>query len=91
MTIIKHRQVRELADALDAMVNAAEDYRADLSNRMRQYQDMADDVSPRRQVKWQLELVERLINTLDDDVLEQVMLLVNRIETLDVAERGEFV
>jgi hypothetical protein len=91
MTVIKHKQLQEIADGLDAMVMAAEDYRADLSKRLEQYQDMADNITPRRQVKWQLELVERLINTLDDDVLEQLMLLVNRIETLDVAERGEFV
>ena len=91
MTVIKHKQLQEIADGLDAMVMAAEDYRADLSKQLEQYQDMADNITPRRQVKWQLELVERLINTLDDDVLEQLMLLVNRIETLDVAERGEFV
>ena len=91
MTVIKHKQLQEIADGLDAMVMAAEDYRADLSKRLEQYQDMADNITPRRQVKWQLELVERLINTLDDDVLEQLMLLVNRTETLDVAERGEFV
>ena len=91
MTVIKHRQLQEIADALDAMVTAAEDYKADLSKRMEKYQGMDDHVTPRRQVKWQLELAERFIDTLDDVVLEQLMLMVNRIETLDVAERGEFV
>ncbi len=91
MTVIKHEHLQKMAEALDEVIEAAEGYKAYLKTRMEGHKGISEDVPPMPMLRRQLGNVERFIDTADNQMVEQLINMVNAIETLELAERGEFV
>lgn len=80
-----------MAEALDMVIKAAEDYKLVLQQRLEEFESSELTEPAKRTLARQLGRAKLFIETIDDQVLEQLREMVNGIETLELAARGEFV
>ena len=80
-----------MAEALDMVIKAAEDYKLVLQQRLEEFEASNLTAPARRTLARQIGRTETFIETIDYQALDQLRELVNGIETLELAARGEFV
>ncbi len=93
MTVIRQKHVQRMAESLDEVIEAAEEYKAYLQGQMEAHKGIRDDAPPMYMfaLKYQIGNLERFIATLDDQVLEQLTDIVNVLDPMEQAQRGELV
>ena len=88
----RHPQTEAIAEALDTLVHLAEDYKAYMQARVE-----AEATSPLplpgvgKALQDHVARVQRFIDILDNDALDQLREIVNRITTMELRVSGKFV
>lgn len=88
----RHPQAEALGEALDALVQAAQVYKAELEKRLAQAE--ANPVPGQGLVSayaQQIERLERLLTDLDGELLDQLREVVNAVAVLELRATGKYV
>jgi D-proline reductase (dithiol) PrdB len=88
----RHPQAEAIGDALDAVVHAAQAYRAYMQERLAQEEA---NPAPSRGLagayRLQIDRIDRLIASLDGDILDQLRDIVNAVAVMELRAAGKFV
>lgn len=88
----RHPQAEAIGDALDAVVHAAQTYKAYMQERLVQEEGNA---TPMRGLagayRLQIDRIDQLLASLDGDILDQLRDIVNAVAVMELRAAGKFV
>ena len=88
----RHPQAEALGEALDTLVRLAQEYKASMEARVAQEATSASPIpGVGRALQDHVARIQRLIDMLDTDALDQLREIVNRVTTLELRVSGKFV
>ena len=88
----RHPQTEALAEALDTLVRLAQEYKASMVARVAQEASSASRLpGVGKALQDHVARIERFIDILDNDALDQLREIVNRVTTLELRVSGKFV
>ena len=88
----QHPQTEAMGEALDNLVRLAQEYKAYLADRVAQeIANPSGYPGVESALQDQVDRVERFIEILDNDALDQLREIVNRITTMELRASGKFV
>ena len=88
----RHPQTEALAEALDTLVRLAQEYKAAMAARVAQEASSASHLpGVGKALQDHVARIERFIDILDNDALDQLREIVNRVTTLELRVSGKFV
>lgn len=88
----RHPQTDAIGEALDTLVRLAREYRAHMEERVAQEARASSRIPGVDQaLKEHVDRIDRLIEILDGDALDQLREIVNRITTMELRVDGKFV
>lgn len=88
----RHPQAEAIGEALDVLVRRAKEYKTYLAGRLAQEKASPSPIPGLAStLQTQIDRVDRLVEILDSDVLDQLREVVNPIATLELRAAGKFV
>ncbi len=88
----RHPQAEAIGEAVDHLVRLAQDYRAYMAERVAQEAVTSDRIpGVGKALQDQVDRIDRLIEIVDNDALDQLREIVNRITTMELRVSGKFV
>ena len=88
----RHPQTEEIVEALDALVRTVQDYKSYMEGRVSQEKASPTNIPGLARVLGDhVARVDRLIEILDVEAMDQVREIVNRIATMELRASGKFV
>jgi hypothetical protein len=88
----RHPQTEAIGEALDTLVRLAQDYKAYMEARVAEEASKASRIpGVGRALQDHVARIERLIDILDHDALDQLREIVNRVTTMELRVSGRFV
>jgi hypothetical protein len=88
----RHPQTEAIGEALDTLVRLAQDYKAYMEARVAEEASKASRIpGVGRALQDHVARIERLIDILDHDALDQLREIVNRVTTMELRVSGKFV
>jgi hypothetical protein len=88
----QHPQTEAIGEALDTLVRLAQDYKAYMKARVAEEASKASPIpGVGRALQDHVARIERLIDILDHDALDQLREIVNRVTTMELRVSGKFV
>jgi len=88
----RHPQTEAIGEALDTLVRLAQDYKAYMEARVAEEASGSSRIAGvGRTLQDHVTRIERLIDILDHDALDQLREIVNRVTTLELRVSGKFV
>ncbi len=87
-----HPQAEAIGEALDHLVRLAQDYKAHMVERVAQEAVTSDRIAGAgKALQDHVNRIDRLIEIVDNDALDQLREIVNRITTMELRVSGKFV
>jgi hypothetical protein len=88
----RHPQTEAIGEALDTLVRLAQDYKAYMEARVAEEANSASRIpGVSKALQDHVARIERLIDILDHDALDQLREIVNRVTTMELRVSGKFV
>jgi hypothetical protein len=88
----RHPQTEAIGEALETLVRVAQDYKAFMEARVAEEASKASHIpGVGRALQDHIARIERLIDILDHDALDQLREIVNRVTTMELRVSGKFV
>lgn len=88
----RHPQAEAIGDALDAVVHAAQAYKTYMQERLAQEEASATPIPDMASTyRLQISRMDRFIDSLDGDILDQLREIVNAVAVMELRASGKFV